>query len=63
MEENMVMNEVIAENMQNADPDNAEGLKEMKKTAAKIGWKYAVFGVAVTIFQMIYAMVLPESMH
>lgn len=63
MEENMVMNEVITENMQSAEPDKADGLKEMKKTAAKIGWKYAVFGVAVTIFQMIYAMVLPESMH
>lgn len=63
MEENMVMDSVVTENVQNAVPDITGGIKEMKKTAAKIGWKYALFGVVVTLLQIVYSVLLPESMY
>ena len=63
MEENMIRDSVIAENVQEIVPNNADMVKEMKKTAAKIGWKYALFGLVVTILQIIYSLVLPQSWH
>lgn len=61
MEENLVMEQVVAEPLQDAVAEPVDFVKEMKKTAAKIGWKYALFGVVVTILQYIYAIVLPDA--
>ncbi len=63
MEENMVVNEVITEAPQEAGPDKAGWIKEMKKAATKIGWKYFVFGLAVIIAQNVYALLLPEKYY
>ena len=63
MEENMVMDAVVTENPQGNEPDKAGWIKEMKKTAVKIGWKYFVFGVVVIIAQYIYAWLLPEKYY
>ena len=75
MEENMVVNEVITETPQEAAPDNAGcikelkkaakngWIKELKKAATKIGWKYFVFGLAVIIAQNVYALLLPEKYY
>lgn len=63
MEENMVMDTVVTENPQGNEPDKAGWIKEMKKAAVKIGWKYFVFGVVVIIAQYIYAWLLPEKYY
>lgn len=63
MEENMVMDAVVTENPQGNEPDKAGWIKEMKKVAVKIGWKYFVFGVVVIIAQYIYAWLLPEKYY
>ena len=63
MEENMVMDTVVTENPQGNEPDKAGWIKEMKKVAVKIGWKYFVFGVVVIIAQYIYAWLLPEKYY
>ncbi len=63
MEENMVMNETIAENMQETVTDKAGWLKEMKKAATKIGWKYFAFAVVVIVAQYVYALLLPEKYY
>ena len=63
MEENMMMDSVTAEAVQSTEPDKKERIKEMQKTAAKIGWKYALFGLVVSILQIVYAEVLPEAWH
>ena len=63
MEENMVMDTVITENPQGNEPDKAGWIKEMKKAAVKIGWKYFVFGLAVIIAQNVYALLLPEKYY
>lgn len=63
MDENMVMDAVVTENPQGNEPDKAGWIKEMKKVAVKIGWKYFVFGVVVIIAQYIYAWLLPEKYY
>lgn len=60
MEENMVMSGTITENVQETVFDNTNMLTELKKTAAKIGWKYAVFSVVVICLQYLYAILIPE---
>ncbi len=61
MEENLVMEQVVAEPLQDAVAEPVDFVKEMKKTAAKIGWKYALFGVAVIIVQLLYSIFLPDA--
>ena len=63
MDENMVMDTVVTENPQGNEPDKVGWIKEMKKAAVKIGWKYFVFGVVVIIAQYIYAWLLPEKYY
>lgn len=63
MEENIVLDQVMPEEMQENVPDKAGFLAELKKAAAKVGWKYALFAVATIVFQMIYAAVLPEKYY
>lgn len=63
MDENMVVDTVVTENPQGNEPDKAGWIKEMKKAAVKIGWKYFVFGVVVIIAQYIYAWLLPEKYY
>lgn len=63
MEENMVMDAVVTENPQENEPDKAGWMKELRKAATKIGWKYFVFGVVVIIAQYIYAWLLPEKYY
>lgn len=63
MEENMVMDTVVTENPQGNEPDKSGWIKELKKAAVKIGWKYFVFGVVVIIAQYIYAWLLPEKYY
>ena len=63
MEENMVMDTVVTENPQGNEPDKSGWIKELKKAATKIGWKYFVFGVVVIIAQYIYAWLLPEKYY
>ena len=61
MEENLSFEPVVTENVQEIPGEVVNTLKEMKKVAAKIGWKYTVFGVVVTILQLIYAVLLPDA--
>ena len=61
MEENMVMDTVVTDNVQQPADEKANSIKEMKKTAAEIGWKYAIFGGVVTLLQYVYSIVLPDA--
>lgn len=61
MEENLTMEPVVTEEKQENVPDTAGFLAEMKKFTAKIGWKYALFLVATSIFQIVFGMLIPEK--
>lgn len=63
MEENMVINQVFTDETEETVAQKPGFLAEMKKAAVKIGWKYALFAVAVTILQLLYAILLPEKYH
>lgn len=61
MEENLGIEQVVTDNLQEMHSEVVNPVKEMKKVATKIGWKYAVFGAVVTILQLIYAVLLPDA--
>ncbi len=59
MEEKMmgaVQSEFVPSNAQVYDP-----VKEMKKAATKIGWKYSLFAIVTFVVDLIYALLLPEQ--
>ena len=61
MEQNLGFEPVVTENVQEMPAEGFNPVKEMTKAAVKIGWKYTIFGVVVTLLQYLYAIFLPEA--